>query len=297
MKFKILIVEDHEPIAFNLKLLLEMNDYDCLVAMDGQEGLDIMNSELKSPDLILCDIMMPVVNGYEFYEKISAHELWSSIPFIFLSAKSTPQDVRFGKMLGVDDYITKPFVEDDLLSSIKGKLNRSMKFKDFISKYKAKSTELSSIYEDNSKDAIQLDTNNIKKSTYILITMWDDVSGPTIVDIFPNKSNSKISFDQIAQQLYNISVAIYGFHKFTKSEDILMKIANIGMDGFIFFDSISGDHYRGGKSIYMIGVISPHIHHLASQRIRDNLVKLSSKIKDNIKPNLEDYWNEIIKFL
>lgn len=74
------------------------------------------------PDLINSDIMMPEMDGYEFYQTLKRDSTWKEIPLLFLSALATPDDVRFARILGVTDYITKPFKEEDLLSMIDRKL-------------------------------------------------------------------------------------------------------------------------------------------------------------------------------
>jgi DNA-binding response OmpR family regulator len=78
----------------------------------------------RLPDLILADIMMPLMDGYAFYERVRANPYLNHIPFIFLTAKSSEVDVRLGKELGADDYLTKPFSPEDLLASVRGKLRR-----------------------------------------------------------------------------------------------------------------------------------------------------------------------------
>jgi CheY-like chemotaxis protein len=112
MNSLVLIVEDHEVILFNMKFCLEMQGYKTLTAINGLEALEALKKANPLPDIIVSDIMMPVMDGYEFYRKVSEIPAWSSIPFIFVSAKSTPDDIRLAKKLGVDDYITKPFEEE-----------------------------------------------------------------------------------------------------------------------------------------------------------------------------------------
>ena len=114
----VLVVEDNEVILFNIKLFLEMQNYETLTAMNGVEALDVLKNAARQPDIIVSDIMMPEMDGYEFYRKVSENAEWSLIPFVFVSAKSSPEDIRLAKKLGVDDYITKPFEEEDLLAVI-----------------------------------------------------------------------------------------------------------------------------------------------------------------------------------
>ena len=110
-----------------VKLLLESNDYRVETAKTGEDALKILSDLKTPPDIIISDIMMPKMNGYNFFETVSDNLKWNRIPFIFISALSTPEDIRIGKMLGVDDYLTKPFKEEDLLATISGKVNRKYK--------------------------------------------------------------------------------------------------------------------------------------------------------------------------
>ena len=131
MNSKILIVEDNQNILFNIKLILKHNGYKPITATNGVEALEILSNLDEAPDLILCDIMMPKMDGYEFYQKVSENPEYHLTPFIFVTAKTDPEDVRLAKKLGVDDYITKPFNKEDLLASIAGKIARSKKQKLF----------------------------------------------------------------------------------------------------------------------------------------------------------------------
>ncbi|MFW9972714.1 MAG: PleD family two-component system response regulator, partial [Candidatus Odinarchaeota archaeon] len=124
MKPLILVVDDNKDILLNIRITLEQNNFEVITSSNAQDALNILSKTVKIPDVIVSDIMMPIIDGYDFFRKVSSSLKWSRIPFIFLTAKSSPEDVRFGKILGVDDYITKPFEEEDLLAIIKGKVHR-----------------------------------------------------------------------------------------------------------------------------------------------------------------------------
>ena len=121
----ILVVEDNKTVLKNMEIMLRFNNYTCAIAQNGEEALDVLERLPRPPDVIVCDIMMPRMDGYELYEHISNDTRYSNIPFMFVTAKSSPDDIRLGKMLGVDDYITKPFEEEDLLATIAGKIKRT----------------------------------------------------------------------------------------------------------------------------------------------------------------------------
>lgn len=119
----ILVADDQPAILENIKLVLEAHGYQVLTALDGLEALELMQEHLV--DLILADIAMPNMNGYQLYEKVREKTEWLIIPFIFVTARAMDSDVRYGKELGVDDYITKPIQPEDLLAIVQGKLRRA----------------------------------------------------------------------------------------------------------------------------------------------------------------------------
>jgi DNA-binding NarL/FixJ family response regulator len=119
---RILVVEDEDIIRESVAEILELNGFQVLTASDGLQALSLLDHE--TPDLILADIMMPQMNGYQFFQRVRSNPDWVWIPFIFLSAKAAGEDVRFGKELGVDDYLRKPIDAEDLISAVIGRLHR-----------------------------------------------------------------------------------------------------------------------------------------------------------------------------
>lgn len=119
----ILIVEDHKPLLSAIRDVLEAGGYNVLTAIDGVEALEIM--EGARPDLIVADIMMPRMNGYDLYEAVRARPEWIPIPFIFLTARAAKEDILKGKGLGAEDYIIKPFDPQELLVAIQARLGRA----------------------------------------------------------------------------------------------------------------------------------------------------------------------------
>jgi DNA-binding response OmpR family regulator len=118
----ILVVDDQPDLLSNLGLTLESGGYQVLTANDGSEALSILQTQ--SVDLILADIAMPRMNGYQLYEQVRDNPQWLNIPFLFLTARTLDSDIRYGKELGVDDYLTKPIQPEDLLATVHGKLVR-----------------------------------------------------------------------------------------------------------------------------------------------------------------------------
>src|SRR5262245_48513144 len=119
---KILIIEDEEQTRRNLTTILRMEGYTALAADDGQLGVALARCEL--PDLILCDVMMPKMDGHEVISTLRQDKATSGIPFIFLTARGERQDLRTGMNLGADDYLTKPVTASELLSAIEARLKR-----------------------------------------------------------------------------------------------------------------------------------------------------------------------------
>src|SRR5687768_13429493 len=115
----ILLVEDDEVLLKGLHDLLEMEGFRITTANDGADGLRSLEGMPRFPDLIISDIRMPHMDGYEFLAAVRNRPEWLTIPFIFLSAKGQKEDIRYGKMRGVDDYVAKPFELKDLLVAIR----------------------------------------------------------------------------------------------------------------------------------------------------------------------------------
>ncbi len=127
---KILVIEDEESVRENLLDLLQAEDFETISADNGLIGLDLAISQL--PDLILCDMMMPELDGYGVLTALRKELLTSTIPFIFLTAKSAKSDFRQGMDLGADDYLTKPFTRSELLSAIKNRLEKFANLKKYL---------------------------------------------------------------------------------------------------------------------------------------------------------------------
>ena len=125
MSPSILVVEDHVHLLHGLRLNLEAEGYRVVTALNGIEALGIL--EERPVNLILTDISMPKMNGYQLYERVQQNPAWARIPFVFLTSRTMDSDIRYGKELGVDDYLTKPIELEDLLAVVKGKLRRARK--------------------------------------------------------------------------------------------------------------------------------------------------------------------------
>ena len=132
MRKKILIIEDNEDIRDSSVEILELADYEVLQADNGKTGVELAQRHL--PDIILCDIMMPELDGYGVLYLLSKNPETANIPFIFLTAKAERADMRKGMEMGADDYLTKPFDDIELLNTIESRFLKKDKLEAFYSK-------------------------------------------------------------------------------------------------------------------------------------------------------------------
>lgn len=119
---KILLIEDNDNIRENTAEILEMTNYKVYTAENGKQGVELALKE--HPDLVICDIMMPVLDGYGVLHMLHKNESTKNTPFIFLTAKTERTDYRKGMEMGADDYITKPFTGTELLNAVESRLKK-----------------------------------------------------------------------------------------------------------------------------------------------------------------------------
>lgn len=149
---KILVIEDTKSVLNAVKMILSLENYEVLEATNGKQGIEIAKKYL--PDLIICDIMMPLVDGYGVLDTLRQDKSTATIPFIFLTAKAAKGDLRKGMQAGADDYITKPFTSEDIVLAVKSRLDKFERQKninqekiDLLSKELEKEKQLSQIDE------------------------------------------------------------------------------------------------------------------------------------------------------
>jgi DNA-binding response OmpR family regulator len=128
---KILLIEDNTEVRENTSEIISLANYIVVTAENGKVGVELAQKE--RPDLIICDIMMPELDGYGVLHILSKKPETAGIPFIFLTAKTEKNDVRKGMNLGADDYLTKPFDDTELLNAIEVRLKRTEMFKRYES--------------------------------------------------------------------------------------------------------------------------------------------------------------------
>ncbi|UCC19610.1 MAG: response regulator [Promethearchaeota archaeon] len=285
----ILIVEPDPNITKEIKRILEFNESEVITAKNGKEALKILSELKKYPNLIISDIMMPEMDGYNFFNAISNSPTFSHIPFIFISTLDSPEDIRLGKMLGVDDYLTIPINEEDLVASIFGKLKRSKTINIIDDK-------ISEIYLSN-----EIETGLIPEGFEDLMVLievnWDDVVGPKLVEYFPKDIKLNISIEKISDQLYDAITSIYGQGYITQAEGLLISVKNFNFMAYVFFDSYPDKTYRGGFKDFMIAFIAPKITYFQSLRIKKIFIELSTLYKKKKKWDKEEFWNKLASII
>lgn len=127
---KVLLIDDEPWIQQSLAELLELEGFSVIAAENGQAGIDLALQEI--PDVILCDITMPDLDGYTVLERLHQDPMTQLIPFIFISSRSSRSDLRLGMTLGADDYLTKPFTRLELLESIQSRLKKGRRYRDLL---------------------------------------------------------------------------------------------------------------------------------------------------------------------
>lgn len=165
---KILLIEDNDEIRENTAEILELANYKVVTAENGKLGVEAALAE--TPDLIVCDVMMPVLDGYGVLHALHKNESVKNIPFIFLTAKTERSDQRRGMEMGADDYITKPFSGTELLNAIEGRMKKADLLKEeYTSGIEGVNKLLAAT---GSKDAIEMltadrDVNKYKKKQVV----------------------------------------------------------------------------------------------------------------------------------
>lgn len=238
---KILIIEDDLALSKTLKNVLKLNNYEADIASTGAEG--IQKAYEYCPDLILCDINMKPIDGYQVYNILKDSALTSRIPFIFITGRSDLNDIRFGLELGVDDYIVKPFENEELLKSIKVR----------IEKYE----KLVNIGKNDYNTLLNLSPNGVfvfdGETIYETNRAFHDLTGLSETEVkkitFKNLITNK-QFEKIEGRIMKCSNGLSG----NFSEEIQLKTANGNFEKFVLHVSPS-QKYNGFT--LLIGLLSP----------------------------------------
>lgn len=201
----ILIVDDVPDVLENAGDLLELEGYDVLRANDGIEGIDIAREH--QPDLIICDVNMPGLNGYDVIEALRSDITTATIPFIFLSANTLPEHIRMGMVYGADDYVTKPFTRDQLISRVQSRLKRHELYE--LERIRSFAHQVVAIQESerqslsyNLKDNLAGILLDLKLTLGLVERLPDHLRQPTL-------QTSQELLDEVLRQIDNFSHALY----------------------------------------------------------------------------------------
>jgi CRP-like cAMP-binding protein/CheY-like chemotaxis protein len=215
MKKKILLIEDNLEVRENTSEILDLAGYEVISAPNGKVGVELAQKE--TPDLIICDIMMPELDGYGVLHILNKKSETAGIPFIFLTAKTEKTDIRKGMNLGADDYLTKPFDDTDLLNAIEARLRKAAMQQEL---YESTPEGLDSFISDakkvlNLKDLCKdKKVKNLKKKTELFS------EGDTPLNIYFVKSGS-IKVYQSHPDGKELITSIYNANDFFGFEPIL----------------------------------------------------------------------------
>ncbi|MGV9172786.1 MAG: response regulator [Promethearchaeia archaeon] len=284
----IMVIDDNKNILENLELLLKINSYNVVSVKSAEGALKFLEQEEYLPDLIICDIKMQNMDGYDFFDIFSKNQLWAHIPFIFLSALNKSKEIRKGKGLGVDDYLTKPFNEEELLAVIQGKLKRKKITEEFANE----------INDEFRKTQMLNPLSKEEQERIILfIVEWNDKLGPQLREYYPHKKTLPFSIDRLGKKLFQCSRLIYGSQKISEPEGLLINLKEIKRTVYLFFDSYPDQDQRSGRNEYMLGIIAPSISYMESTKIKKILRSISDCLKNIEKLNLEKYWEQAVDLL
>ncbi len=286
----VFLIEDDKALVQNLKIFLEMNEFKFFSASNGKEGLETLSNLEQQPDLILSDILMPEMDGYDLYMKVSENSEWSRIPFFFLSGKAEPDDVRFGKLLGADDYITKPFKPKELLRRIEETIKKDREIR-----------KTSKVIEEELKDILKFEEPSLKKHRradffYIFYLVWDkEKNGPEIKDFFPKNEIPSLNLKDLTIQLYSTLIKIYKFEELSKTNQFTIRVVRDLVDAYALVDNLGDNINESGIESFMLCAITPNSHYLQSKAIKDVLVKIASTIKSDKELNIKEFWEHLLE--
>jgi signal transduction histidine kinase len=191
---KILVIEDETAVRENLVDLLDAEDFDAIAAENGHQGIQVATEEV--PDLIVCDVMMPEIDGYGVLTELRKNPQTATIPFIFLTAKADKSDTRKGMELGADDYLTKPFSREELLAAIATRIQKQEVSEKNTQK---KLEELSSNIAHALPHELRTPLNGILGYSQLLFDEFEDLEKPEIQTMLLDIQSSAKRLNRLIQ--------------------------------------------------------------------------------------------------
>lgn len=286
---QIFVIDDNPDILDNIKLILENEGYEVRAFISPKNALELLLKGKEIPDLITCDIKMAEMSGYEFYKRVNQYPVLNKIPFVFLTALSKPEDVRLGKMLGADEYITKPFKPANLLSTISGKIRRYRKSR-FVRENLDDILSRSNIVMKSSLPSDQ------KDEVFLFFMKWDEKEGPKLVKYHPDRKIDHNTLNSVGSQLFQAFNSVFNKEelKLEESEEILVPVRNIDKTAYLNFFRYQE---KENERVFMLGTIAPEISYLHSLQIKKVLEKIRLLIIKGKNWDIKEYWKKSFDIL
>lgn len=286
MKSKILVVEDNEDILFHIKLILEFNNYQVETALSGEEALNLISEMEVLPDLILSDIIMPKMNGYDFFIEISKNRRFNNVPFIFASARATLDDIRFAKLLGADDYIKKPFQEGELLKKITEKIEKSKIIKNINRNVRSVLNKLES--QSNFNESII-----IEEKYYLYLMLWEKDERSIIFKSYPPKENKTTSIQMVSKEILRNFTNMKNNKKIELPETLLINLKQFDRQAFLYYDVIPDNVTYDADSDFIIVLIGPDLNYFKSLKLKKLFTDIGTEFKEKKTVDLKSRWDGV----
>lgn len=268
---KVLLIEDDTALRENTAELLELSNYEVLTAPNGRIGIELARE--NHPDVIVCDIMMPEVDGYGVLQELSMSTATSLIPFIFLSAKTEHKEIRKGMDLGADDYLTKPFEEDELISAIESRIAKAVILK---------SLDTPSPIAPQNEDQLR----NLNELKNFFDDEGQDFSFKKGEVIYREKEHSNM--------IYLISKGVVKTHKMDESGKELITALYRGDDFLGFTSFVDNVPYQESATVIedvkLVGVSKTEL-----KEVLENSKNVSLELMELLTDNLSEIKNQLLQ--
>lgn len=280
-----MVVEDNKDILFQVELILDLNGYEVVSALNGEKALELLSQMERLPDLIISDIIMPKMDGYDFLRELSLDSKYRNIPFMFATAKTAPQDIRLAKLIGADDYLIKPFKEKDLLDIIQNKLSKAkileeikVKIKNSLEKFK-NSTEF--------KESII-----IEEEYYLYLMIWEENEDLTLYSSYPDKVNTTISVTTISSEVFFIFDELKKKKKINLPESMLIDLPYFKKQGFFYYDALID---LDVEKKFILALIGPDLNYFKSLKLHNIFSSIAEDFKNNLSVDLKSFRKDLFR--
>ncbi len=276
-KRTILLIEDEKALRESLKTIIEVCNFDTLQAENGIVGLNILADRSNKVDLILCDINLPDISGYDIIKLVKNDPDLYNIPFLFLTAYADERDVRNGMNLGADDYLTKPFSAKELISAINSRIALKERSKSYYERDVRK--QLVSMINTNFKQEFYTPLNSILNACFLL----NSVEGPVHKSLFEDAISAIYTS---SYRMFRDSRNLVVFSLINANEDLahvpddkIVKVHNVLQDTLNYFNNgLLAGATKLKCSMEQVQVLNmdPEFLNIVFTELIDNAVKFSS---------------------